>query len=76
MPARKRKLSESSSLQVPEEPRRVRSRSPSPGPPSGVANIANAIKGLFTKTPDPTDPVVGGATSAETSNQRLLQDDR
>ena len=64
MPARKRKLSESSSLQVPEERARQRSRSPSTGPSSGVANIANAVKGLFSKTPDPTDPVVNGATFA------------
>jgi hypothetical protein len=64
MPARKRKLSDSASLQVPSEPRRQRSRSPSPGPPSGVANIANAVKGLFSKTQAPTDPVLGGATFA------------
>ena len=64
MPARKRKLSDSSSLQVPEEPPRQRSRSPSPGPPSGRANIANAVKGLFSKTPDPTNPVLNGASFA------------
>jgi hypothetical protein len=64
MPGRKRKLSDNSSLQVPQEPKRERSRSPSLGAPSGVANIAHAVKGLFSKTPDPTDPVISGATFA------------
>ena len=64
--ARKRKLSQSS-LQVPEEPRNVRERSASPGPgPSGFATIANAVTGLFTSKPDPTNPVVGGASDSVT----------
>ena len=64
MPARKRKLSDSASLQVPEERARQRSRSPSVGPSSGVATLANTVKGLFSKTPDPTNPVLNGATYA------------
>jgi hypothetical protein len=64
MAPRKRKLSDSSSLQVPEGRSRQRSRSPTPDPPSGVSNIANAVRNLFSRTPDPTNPVVNGATFA------------
>jgi hypothetical protein len=72
---RKRKLSQSSipvaeeprktreTLQIPEESRKVRERSASPGRDvSGLATIANAVKGLFSRTPDPTQTIIGGAS--------------
>ena len=60
---RKRKLSDSSSLQVPEEPKRGRSVSPRPS--SGFATLKNAIHALFgPQSPDPTNPVLNGASDA------------
>ena len=63
--SRKRKLS-TASLEVPGEDRsRSRGRrSPSPNPASGFSTLANAVKGLFSSTPDPTDPVINGASEA------------
>lgn len=61
--SRKRKLS-TASLEVPTD--RGRSppgrRSPSPNPASGFATLANAVKGLFSSSEDPTDPVINGAS--------------
>jgi hypothetical protein len=61
---RKRKASNASStLQVPTEPKRGRSASPRPS--SGFATLKNAVSGLFaSNTPDPTNPVLNGASIA------------
>ena len=61
---RKRKASDASStLQVPEEPKRGRSVSPRPS--SGFATLKNAVSGLFSSNkPDPTNPVLFGAIEA------------
>ncbi|RMZ75993.1 hypothetical protein DV738_g5153, partial [Chaetothyriales sp. CBS 135597] len=61
---RKRKYSQST-LPVPEQARNVRERSSSPAPgPSGFATIATAIRGLFSSKPDPTNPVIAGASDS------------
>ncbi|RMZ89577.1 hypothetical protein DV736_g3200, partial [Chaetothyriales sp. CBS 134916] len=62
--ASKRKFSQST-LSVPEKPRNVRERSASPAPgPSGIATIATAVKGLFSSQPDPSNPVIAGASDS------------
>ena len=69
-PRGRKRTASNASLQVPDEPKRGRSVSPRPS--SGFATLKNAVSGLFgSNRPDPTNPVVNGATAATTPKPAL-----